>query len=630
MVNCCNALNVKPWNISFQKFIVAKSKPPKLVSFIVIILALASFGFLILWHCLYFETPEIGQVTVQNSANLLKQPVHFPYMQNALPGEQFVYDVEVHFAQGQKGEFTIIPDDCVESIAVNDQYLLLNPEKHLCDYQKGFSINLGRYFHAGLNHVEIKVLNTGGPTGLNVKPLLDKEIFKTLVVLLLNIAMLFYLFTWLTIDGLTFAMVCAALFLTLVQFYTTGIMQYSYDIGGHVDYIRYVAEHWRLPEPYGWQNHQPPLYYGLAALAYKAAVALGVSDPATYGVRYVSLVLYIGFLTFGALTLLSVFVRGLPYYVSCAVWFFWPLGFTMAGRISNDIGIMFCLSGAFYFFQKWERGRDKNALSFAFIFCGLALACKGTAALFLTAMAVTLIYRIITKEVALRYFFKRNIIAGFVVLMAGFLLNFGRIAYYNLALHQKVNFFINVQDERGQPGLHVGNAAFNYLYFDLKNFIENGFTDSWSNNFGSRELFWNYFLKTLLFGEWHIWKLPGLGSIISALLVIMLAYVIFTQLYRYLWNEERIPQQFFSLVSSAVLLGGLMMARIGIPWAPNGDARYIYIILLPFVLLYGQTMEWHKNMGRQRLYYLGGATRFAFAFASFVFIALNIFLMSGL
>lgn len=42
--------------------------------------------------------------------------------------------------------------------------------------------------------------------------------------------------------------------------------RHGFDGVGHVYYIEYIAKHWALPPPTGWETHQAPLYYIIGAV----------------------------------------------------------------------------------------------------------------------------------------------------------------------------------------------------------------------------------------------------------------------------------------------------------------------------------------------------------------------------
>src|SRR5207248_8663791 len=78
------------------------------------------------------------------------------------------------------------------------------------------------------------------------------------------------------------------------------------DEGAHEEYVRIVAEEGRLPvlnlstssnaqDPNGYEAHQPPLYYVVAAPAWRLAKALGGGPAAAArAARFVSTLIGLG------------------------------------------------------------------------------------------------------------------------------------------------------------------------------------------------------------------------------------------------------------------------------------------------------------------------------------------------
>jgi|GEM_PF-4566545 len=113
------------------------------------------------------------------------------------------------------------------------------------------------------------------------------------------------------LDRVVCCLFACSLLITMIHYATTHKFQYVTDAGGHFSYIGTLLTQLRLPDPRGWQSQQPPLYYFVGAIFYKAGYAFGMEDP-TYATRFLSLLLYIGFLILSLWTLDSVVTRYSP------------------------------------------------------------------------------------------------------------------------------------------------------------------------------------------------------------------------------------------------------------------------------------------------------------------------------
>ena len=165
----------------------------------------------------------------------------------------------------------VVADDCARTIIANNVPVPLAEGKG-CAYPAEFSVDLSRQLHAGHNMVSLTVWNRTGPSGLGLS-------LSALPPWLLTAARTVGLATlacaaFITAGGLrrfgplVNAMVFMDFCLAFLRYFTTTYAQYTYDLGGHLDYIRSLALRHALPEPFGWQSQHPPLYHLLGAVFY--------------------------------------------------------------------------------------------------------------------------------------------------------------------------------------------------------------------------------------------------------------------------------------------------------------------------------------------------------------------------
>ncbi len=113
----------------------------------------------------------------------------------------------------------------------------------------------------------------------------------------------------------------------------------------------------------------------------------------------------------------------------------------------------------------------------------------------------------------------------------------------------------------------------------------NPFTSPWDESLG-REFFWNYALKTSLFGEFRIFRFPlgeTLGAAIGTSLLVLVVCA-----FRGFWKSKMDRVQVLLLLQIAMFLAALMYLRITVPFACSNDFRYILPVLasfIPFVCL---------------------------------------------
>ncbi len=99
--------------------------------------------------------------------------IRLPFEGNDPSGRQeFWVEGDVDLKPISSSRFRIHPDDCLLDLEVNGQPIpreLLFPLS-LCDWQNGFTIDLGKNLRAGKNTLRFSLKNKGGPYGLKLIP----------------------------------------------------------------------------------------------------------------------------------------------------------------------------------------------------------------------------------------------------------------------------------------------------------------------------------------------------------------------------------------------------------------------------------------------------------------------------
>jgi len=155
--------------------------------------------------------------------------------------------------------------------------------------------------------------------------------------------------------AMLYGIVATGIVLRLFYFDAHGIYLFQHDWQGHIAYIEYMASHWHIPLPSkGLEYPQQPLYYIIAALIYKAVVALGyTASDALMSVGVFSLICSLIFLvyTYKLLDLLhaSFFVRSVTLlFVSLT-----PSIVYLSARINNDVLVMALASLSLYYIVRY-------------------------------------------------------------------------------------------------------------------------------------------------------------------------------------------------------------------------------------------------------------------------------------
>jgi len=345
--------------------------------------------------------------------------------------------------------------------------------------------------------------------------------------------------------------------------------------GGHFPYADFISKHPLNPYGFhGWEEHHPPVYYYFAGAMIVFAKTIETLPVLTM-VRFLSCFFTLWFSAFGLLTLRR---AGLPtaIYRACAVLFLlWPAGIHLASKISNEPMYYACYAAAFYYALVWYQDNKDNQLMRALLWAGVGFTVR-TNAIVVFAVIAALVLAAWCRE---RFDFRRLYSEewGLVALwLAIFLIiNSGRIIIHSL--------------DPGELAYHFGTGTSrhvplsNFLIFNYKNFIISPF-----NTWSGAQTFWDYLLKTMLYGEYR-WRNPDLARLLNLMECMIVLYITLTWLM--LRRGEMQGKEMFPYVAAVLL--PLAFHMIFMMWKSsmnNQDARYVYPMLPCFCVLYGRAL----------------------------------------
>lgn len=501
------------------------------------------------------------------------EEVLFPIAKKLNRGEFFQVELNIRNPFNISYDLRVVPDDCAESMVVNGENLDLSGKRDRCNFSKGFILKnseLAPHRVGEQTHFTFGLKNNGGDAGLNlfiyqespvaVAANVGAIVFFALLCMLvarrlrLRGGLLFIFFVGIVLRTFFFANIPYTMF--------------SNDVDGHVAYVQHIIEKHEIPPADAcWSCYHPGFYYLSAAPAFVLGEWAGI--PGTSGLQVFSLLLSVVTLFLGILFLRG-FLKGPALGISSLLWVFWPLMILVAPRVGNDqmfyLLHVLCLWGGVNY---WNKGNGKY-LMVAIVASALAMWTKTTAAV---TVGTTFLFAFFgyVRNARLLHPTKSEWIAWgmFVALIVGILL-------------QKI---LGQSDLVGNvsglnSGLLVGNEAYNYIYFDLKNFISQPFTSAWNDDWG-RQYFWNYTLKSAMFGEFEILRTATgrtCATIMSVTLLGLLGYAA-----RGFWKTKLQSIHWILLLQGAAFLAAMMFLRIKHPYSCSNDFRFIAPIILCFV-----------------------------------------------
>lgn len=377
----------------------------------------------------------------------------------------------------------------------------------------------------------------------------------------------------------------SGLLLSLVYLHYTPYDQRSYDIMGHIGYIRYLAHHYKLPAVMeGWESYQPPLYYIPAAVIYKLASVTGVTNPFT-ALQFFSFALYGVFLLFVYKILsFSGILRGKFLSFAFALFVFWPTSVIHSVMIGNDIMLYLWYAVSLYFTLKCASGGSRKDFIIAGASAALAVFTKSNGLL----MVVLLFAGVALGQG--RGWYRKHWKSA-VLVAAAVLLLFGANASRLLVQPKKADIFIANVDGLGSK-FAVKNTLSHMLAFDLRAYFTDPYGDVFDDRSG-RQFFFPYLWKTALMNTQYF---NMLYSEASRLLLLLFLYLAFFALAGFLASVRRRkgridPAIVVIAANAALLLSASFLARLKYPYSSTGDFRYIYPFLISFVFFLGYYLQ---------------------------------------
>jgi hypothetical protein len=412
-------------------------------------------------------------------------------------------------------------------------------------------------------------------------------------------------------DWFTIAIALAGLLLCADYLTYTSVSERNYDGAAHIEYVRFMAQHLRLPDVYDCTAcGHPPLYYALAALWSRVGFAGGWM-PLELGLQCFSLLLFFGFVVFSLLILRSVTTKPTTLWLAAAMIVFWPSSIINSVRVHNDALASLLMLAAMYFIAQWDENERSRDFFAALVATALALLTKSSG----YAVAVTLVFFAVLRLHSTGFHpvsIKRCAVA--VLLL-------GSVGVVAVGLRESRNPTTVCQKVLGHAcdGRYVPphpDTLGRFVHFDVEDFVRRLDTvpdDTFPNRLAKSTLFGVAPLGGELGSERH----EALAAVISLLLLAMVAVcvvalpVVRTMRFR----------TYRAYLGAVVILFVFLVAfRLRAPNEFHEDFRHIFPALVPLCLGYATIVE---RVGRfsKVVHYVGVVVALSMVVASVAFFA---------
>jgi|GEM_PF-3422783 len=487
-----------------------------------------------------------------------------------------VYTLNFSDRDWDLARIAVIPDNCVRSIEMNGRAVDLTSfsPSALCNFEHGLTFDASTYIKSGTNKMKITVHNKGRSYGLNVRLNSITDIVGKMLLGLSAALLMYWVARISSFDTITTCIWLASLPYFLYWLFYFSNSAYTNDLGGHINYIRYIASN---PfDPYGYNGRErwhPPLYYYFAGLVYRISSGLFTVDPLS-SVRVFSLALYQIFCWYGLRTLCVIIKNKTPaFYAGVALIIFWPVSILMATRINNDIAMYAAWSASFYYLTVWYTEPTLHRFRYVVATLAICLMIKSNAVIPVGIASATLFYSLIKQKISWRYFIAKAQLVNAILFLFGVFINIGRLLF------------------REESNLHFGGAGggvvtFASLFgFNLAYFIDHPFNTIWKE-----PTFLNNFLKTTLYGEFSF-NHPDIALVLNVILLLFLAFLVLITAINIISDRSLLDKLLPYLLGWIVPLLGVIAFYAIKRMEVCQDFRFALPLLVPMCILYAYNLD---------------------------------------
>ena len=373
-----------------------------------------------------------------------------------------------------------------------------------------------------------------------------------------------------------YSIVFGGTILRYIYLITTPFLVREYDTFGHLQYIRYLYQHWFwIPQANaGWQYSQPPLYYWLASLFSLPAKMFGTDMTVIASLRIFSFILSILVLLISVWLAQMLFKERNSLWKKCvfvSVFAVLPGIVFLTTRVSNDT--MFLLVGMLFFaflLRWWKEGKQKDLYT-CFVLLGLCLLTKNNSIALIPVVFVTiLLKKKISRKLVLKYFVMCAVI---ISLMAGWL--------YTIRIVTQGEFNIVGNIRMVNPEHRRDIKPSDFMKFRLYEVLNNPYHNPWNGSKGEK-YYWEVLLKSVFTGGWNMGdRVRSTVGVIHIINSVLLLVVILALAKDYIVSPRK-------NVPLWTLLIFLILAQIGIVTKERfiGLQKFRYVTLITIPVTY--------------------------------------------
>jgi hypothetical protein len=425
-----------------------------------------------------------------------------------------------------------------------------------------------------------------------------------------------------------------AMFLYMFNYPSSNV---QYDWWQNITTIQYYAENYFIPPEHDKtaEAHQAPLYYMIAGLIYKLSFLITKPDvTSTWQVQQAfSFLCFATFLLYGILILQRTIRSQFLCLLGISLMMYWPSNIMHCGRISNNIIIYMAFTGCAYHMMAWFSEHKLKELNRAFIWMGIAFATQTSAIILIASFASLILYHCCNGHKPsqwLNILFARAsqplpyrtqlrpLLWGMVVMMLGIAASYGR-NFYNYLENNSVSIIF------GTSALPAQFVPWFFFTLNLPLYIANPYIVGGENEYIINSQFWSFYLRSMSFGQ-MTWNGRWQAIAMNVLMLCQWAYLVFSMTYFTLYKKRSLGWAGYYGIFLFFCVGAQAAAKALIPefsyfWA---DARYVYAVVVFFLVCNLSILQYWRNEANPAPYWLGVGLLACYNLLSFIHIYLQL------
>ncbi len=501
-----------------------------------------------------------------------------PQIDNLTRSQMFQADFSMHVAAVHPNRFKLYNADMVAQMQINGQQLLqFGPNKKNTAVTV---IDLSRYLKPGVNSIHLQQHSNGAYGFSYLLPDVSDPLIQAFMLsfFLSAVSAAWWLCTWFTSNYPTRweALVFSVGALLRINYtLSTAYFERTYDIKGHLPYIQILSQKWTLPVAFDQtvEYFQPPAYYFLCALTEHALAAAGYCFNTAIQLWQLQSCIFSLIVFWAAMAIArACFPRENWQRVLFSLMVaLSPVLIYSSSAINNDELIVALSAVWLYALMRFRNNPNLRMWLLLTVLLSVSLLTKASA---LSLIIISATILVTVKQLSFRKKIELCVASAFII----FLTNAWFYLPRALAATSASGLLVSNID-RVARDLRINEDIGKLTTLDPAALMKYPFSCGFSDP--RREIFWEYFFKSSLFGE-NFFKFNDSRAGCARALIISSLLLMPVVLFGYLsalWTYKNIAWTL--AVVATIVLGTHFLSVLSVPYVCMQNFRYSTILIIP-------------------------------------------------